>query len=324
MTLGVPWGVIDDRCVDTPNRSAFRPRQVALPHGSNLLVRAVEPADVDGLTQLYDGLDLDDRYRRFFAVYRPQRPFFERMANAEDHGGFGLVAVVTEAEGSDGTIVGEANYCPLPDGDGELALTVAKSWRGWLGPYLLDALLEAAAARGIPNLEAEVLAENRPMLALLRSRGDATMDHADWTVVRMVISSAGRIPTWPGPHDRPRVLVEVASGRWRAEEAARKAGLQVVACPGPAGRRWPCPALAGGTCPLAVGADVIVISHAADEEPWASLCEAHHRVHPAVPLYVESRLAAGDATDMVAFVGNVARRHAGRSLPPVPLTSGDS
>jgi RimJ/RimL family protein N-acetyltransferase len=276
-------------------------------------VRAVEPADVDGLVRLYDELDLNDRYRRFFAVYRPQRPFFEQMANAADHGGFGLVAVVTAADGGEGTIVGEANYCPLPSGDGELALTVAKRWRGWLGPYLLDALLEAAAARGIPNLEAEVLAENRPMLALLRSRGYATMDHPDWTVVRMVISSADHVPTWPGPHDRPRVLVEVAGGRWHAEEAARTAGLQVVACSGPAGRRWPCPALAGGTCPLAAGADVIVISHAADEDPWASLCEAHNRAHPAVPVYVESQLPADEA-EKVAFVKNIACRHARQPL----------
>jgi RimJ/RimL family protein N-acetyltransferase len=275
-------------------------------------VRAVEPADVDGLVRLYDGLDLDDRYRRFFAVFRPQRPFFEAMANLADHGGFGVVAVVTEATGDEGTIVGEANYCALPDGDGELALTVAKSWRGWLGPYLLDALLEAAAANGIPNLEAEVLAENRPMLALLRSRGYATMDHPDWTVVRMIISSADRVPTWPGPHDRPRVLVEVGGGRWRAEEAAREAGLQVVACSGPAGRRWPCPAVAGGTCPLAAGADVIIISHPADEEPWASLCEAHRRAHPSVPVYVESRLPTADQADVVAFVENIARGHAGR------------
>jgi RimJ/RimL family protein N-acetyltransferase len=301
--------VIDDRCVDTSHQSAFQPRQVALPHGSNLLVRAVEPADVDGLARLYDGLDLDDRYRRFFAVFRPQRPFFERMANAVDHGAFGMVAVVTEATG-DATIVGEANYCLEPNGDGELALTVARSWRGWLGPYLLDALLEAAAANGVPNLEAEVLAENRSMLALLRSRGYATMDHPDWTVVRVVISSTDHVPTWPGPHDQPRVLVEVAGGRWRAEETARKAGLQVLACPGPADRRWPCPALAGGTCPLAAGADVIIVSHAADEEPWASLCEAHHRAHPAVPVYVESRLPTGDEAERVAFVENVARRHA--------------
>ena len=49
---------------------------------------------------------------------------------------------------------------------------------------------------------------------------------------------------------------------------------------------------AGADYLAAAGADVIVISHATDEEPWAGLCEAHHRVHPAVPVYVDSGLPA--------------------------------
>jgi hypothetical protein len=36
---------------------------------------------------------------------------------------------------------------------------------------------------------------------------------------------------WPGTHERPRLLVEVPGGRWHAEEAARAAGFQVLACP---------------------------------------------------------------------------------------------
>lgn len=48
-------------------------------------------------------------------------------------------------------IVGEAEYILLPGGDGELAITVAPDWRGWLGPYLLDTLLEVAASRGVAN-----------------------------------------------------------------------------------------------------------------------------------------------------------------------------
>ena len=49
-------------------------------------------------------------------------------------------------------IVAEADYFLLDNGNGELAVTVAADWRGWLGPYLLDALIEAAAARGVANL----------------------------------------------------------------------------------------------------------------------------------------------------------------------------
>jgi hypothetical protein len=91
------------------------------------------------------------------------------MTNVTERGGFGLIAMM---EGPDNTsrIVGEATYELLPDGDGELGITVAEDARGWLGPYLLDALVEAAAARGVPNLEADVLVANRRMLTMLRAR----------------------------------------------------------------------------------------------------------------------------------------------------------
>jgi hypothetical protein len=127
-----------------------------------LAVRPATPRDVDGLEALYAALSDEDRFRRFFALYRPPRSFFERLADVADRGGCGLVAVDGDR------IVGEASYELLPDGDGELGMTVASDRRGWLGPYLLDPLAEAAAARGVPNLEAEALVTNCRMLSLLR------------------------------------------------------------------------------------------------------------------------------------------------------------
>ena len=63
------------------------------------------------------------------------------------------------------------------------------------------------------------------------------MGHDDWTVVRLLIGTGSERPTWPGEHDRLRVLVEVAGGRWHAEQEARAAGIQVLGCPGPLRRR---------------------------------------------------------------------------------------
>jgi hypothetical protein len=222
----------------------------------------VATTDVDGLVALYDGLSDDDRYRRFFSGFRPPRSFFERLVNVGERGGFGLVA--TMGAGGDvaggARIVGEASYELLPNGDGELAITVAADQRGWLGPYLLDALVEVAAARGVRNLEADVLVTNGRMLALLRSRGYATMGSNDWTTLRLVVGTAGRTPVWPAGHgatghsDRPRVLVEVPGGRWHAGAEADEAGLRVIACSGPRGARPRCPVLAGRPCPLAANA----------------------------------------------------------------------
>lgn len=284
---------------DEPGR-----RQVSLPDGASVTLRAVTLSDADGLVALYDGLSDDDRHRRFFSGFRPPRSFFERLATVVDRGGYGLVATIDgdgEAERGRSAragprIVGEANYELLPNGDGELGMAVAAGQRGWLGPYLIDALAEAAASRGVPNLEADVLITNGCMLTLLRSRGYATVTSDDWSTLRLLVGTAGHTPEWPGgaaaggPTDRPRVLVEVPGGRWHAGAEAEEAGLQVVACSGPGGTRRPrCPVLAGRPCPLAAGADAIVVSNVPDDERWHAIVDAHADLHPGVPVCMEPR-----------------------------------
>ncbi|HEX6424418.1 MAG TPA: GNAT family N-acetyltransferase [Acidimicrobiales bacterium] len=273
-------------------------RRVDLRRGRALVVRPVGPDDVDALVALYDGLSDDDRYRRFFSAYRPDRGFFERAASVRRRGGYGLVAVeVATARERELRLVGEAAYELLPNGDGELAMAVASDWRGWLGPYLLDALVDAAAERGVPNLEADVLATNAPMLALLRSRGYANLSSDDWVSLRLIVGTRGRTPVWPrgavhgGGPPGPRVLVEAPGGRWHAAREAADAGFDVITCSGPRGGR--CPALAGEPCPLVEGADAVVVSRPRDDERWRSLVDAHARAHPAVPVCVEPRPGSG-------------------------------
>jgi len=176
--------------------AAFAARRVPLPHGRTLVVRTVTPDDLDGLTALYEGLDPEARYRRFFNAFHPARAFYEGMTTVAERGGCELVAVVHDGTADDrGTIVAEAGFVHLPDGDGELAVTVASGWRGWLGPYLVDALLTAAAAHGVPALEADVLMINRPMLAVLRARGATVLDRPDGTYVRLLVGTGGPAPT---------------------------------------------------------------------------------------------------------------------------------
>jgi len=245
----------------------------------------MRPGDGPGLVSLFAGLDDDDVYCRFFSGHPPPDSFVESMARVDERGGFGLVAVM-DAPGQEGQLVAEASCEPLADGNGELGITVAGGARGWLGPYLLDALVEEAAARGVPGIEADVLVMNRRMLSLLRSRGFAVLEHSDQpAIVRVVIATSGRSPAWPGPHDRPRLLLEVPGGRSSMLETARQAGFQVLACPGPSGRWSRCPALRGEPCPLVTGADLVVDT--LPDDPDRSLIEAHRRLHPSVPVCIQ-------------------------------------
>lgn len=168
------------------------PDTVSLPDGRTLTVRTVMQADVDGLDALFEGLSDEDRHHRFFDQYHPEREFLEQMTRPEDEGGCRLVAVVSGAEDA---LVAEAGYAIMPDGDGEFGLTITAGWRGWLGAYLLDAIAAAAAARGVPNLQADILLDNAPMLALVACRGYKTLgimlNREDLSeVVRVAIAAA--------------------------------------------------------------------------------------------------------------------------------------
>lgn len=172
---------------------------VSLSGGRTLTVRTVTKADADGLEALFDGLSEEDRYYRFFSLSRPGRKFVEQLARAGDEGGYRLVAVVS---GSEDKLVAEAGYAILPDGNGDFALTVAAGWRGWLGPFLLDAIVTAAAARGVPNLQADILRSNTRMLALVARRGYAVL-HREASELRVAIDAARPRPRNRLPAVRP-------------------------------------------------------------------------------------------------------------------------
>src|SRR5262245_6955937 len=287
---------------------AAGPRRVVLARGRRLGIRPVARGDVDGLVALYRTLSEEDRHLRFFSSFVPDRAFCERLATVEGRGGFGVVAVE-----DGGRIVGEAGYERLPDGDGELGMVVAPDRRGGLGACLLDALRTAASARGVPNLEADVLATNPRMPTLLRSRGYASLPSEDWVSLRLMVGTAGPTPVWPeaGPGRpdpaRPRVLVEAPGGRWWGATAGQAAGRTFISCAGRRGLRPSCPALAGVPCPLAAEADAIVVANLPEHgEHWPALLAAHAELHPGVPVCVEHR--GGPRLD-ISLVERVAGLH---------------
>jgi RimJ/RimL family protein N-acetyltransferase len=285
-------------------------RTVQLAEGRTLVVRETTEADLPEVEALYRSLTPEDLHRRFFSGARPPDTFVERWFARTRADGCGLVAVVSDRDGDH--LVADAGYVVQPNGSGELAITVAPDWRGWLGHFVLDALVEAARERGVATLEADVLLENREMLALLDARGYATVDHPDWNTVRVVIGTSGRVPSFPGPHDRPRILVEVPGGRWHAEQAATEAGYQVLACPGPRpGPGGHCPMLEGKRCTLADQADAIVVSLAVDG-PGAAILRRHRIQRPETPVCVSSfraddlAAAAGKADEVVPVTRDLA------------------
>jgi hypothetical protein len=240
-------------------------------------------ADADLLDDLYRSLSATDLRRRFFTATHPSRHVVEKWAATGEGAGFGVIAVehqkVLRA-------VAEAGYAVLDDGFGELAVTVAPDWRGWLGPYLIEVLVEHAAACGIPGLKAEVLADNTIMRRVLSHRGAVVTERGAGTM-QLMIGTTTRVLPWIGTDERPRTLIEVAGGHWAPVPAASAAGLTTRVCPGPGGPHGQrCPLLEGGSCPLASQADVIVMLLPRDDERTTRILEHHRTTRPGVPIFV--------------------------------------
>lgn len=263
---------------------------VTLPDGRRLFVREGRLADADELNALYHRLSNDDLYLRFFTAAAPAPSFFDHWLQIADEGGLVLVVFVEEQSGRT-TLIAEAGYSRLDDGDGELGITVDPLWRGWLGPWLLAVLLREAAARGVPNIQAVVQLINRGMLTTLRRHGTAIVEQPEPSEIRLAISTSGHTPSWPTGHDKPRILVEAAYGHWAGEAAAREAGFEIRTCRGP-GARGRCPVLEGDGCPLVEGADVVV-SQLPEEEPTTARIVDELRRHPDLHLVLPAFGSAG-------------------------------
>lgn len=152
--------------------------------GSRLQIRAIRPRDEAALAALFAGLDPLSRRRRFHAPITALTPaWLHELAQGGGDGRTVLVASATHAGRE--TLVAEARC--VADASGiaaEFALTVAPGWRRQrIAQRCLQALRDAAADAGLHWLYGHVLADNLPMLALLRHcgftlsphRGDATL-----------------------------------------------------------------------------------------------------------------------------------------------------
>jgi len=261
------------------------PRTLELPSGERLLVRHVRPADADALRNFYEELDDDATTRRFFTPVLPPPDFFDHLASIADRDGCSLVVVDVASH----TIVAEADYELLQNGNGEMAMTVSQPWRGWMGPFLLAVLCQVADANGVPNFEAEILSTNRPMRAMTQARGEALLPVSNWQTVRVAFSTHDAAPRFT-ESGRPKVLVESRSSAFRAIHELSLGGYDVMACHGRANSALPCPLDCGQVCPLAASADLVILA-GPDGPDRDRVAHAHRRLHPTTMVSALPRVA---------------------------------
>jgi GNAT superfamily N-acetyltransferase len=173
--------------------SATLAQNLCLRDGVTVSVRAVTPDDEAAIYEFLTGLCEVSRRLRFFSVAGDLRGEARRGAAGDDAEHHGLVALAPRRG-----VVGHAIYVRLPGAErAEVAVEVADDFhRLGLATLLIIRLARFAEEHQIPRFFAEVLPENRDMLAVFRDGFAA-------------VSAAGR----------DEIDVELPTSSWRAARA---------------------------------------------------------------------------------------------------------
>lgn len=243
--------------------------------GRHLTICEARRDDAPRLLSMYQRLSHRDTHLRFHSGFRPNAAFVDNWLDRSTRGG--AVLIVIEGDTETGRVIADAGYIPSDPQTAELAMTIDPERRGWIGPYLLDVMVEHARSAGMINLVAEVLTNNCAMMALLRARGCAFEPSSDLSVARVLIGTDAHTPVWTDGAPHPRILIEGSSGSWHGARAAQQAGISIMVCPGPErGRAHRCPLLDGTRCPLVDEADAVIVTLPPDDVS-GRLLEAHER-----------------------------------------------
>ncbi len=151
---------------------SFADTELTLRDGRSVKLRAIRRSDEEEILQAFERMDPEARYMRFMRVVREANVGQLRKVLASfPESGIGLVATVPAADGID--IVGSTLALIAKDpATCEFSVTVAAKYGGTgLGHALMSALIGAAKARGLVEMEGFVLRVNTPMLRLAERLG---------------------------------------------------------------------------------------------------------------------------------------------------------
>jgi len=188
---------------------------------NELVIRPISPDDKEGLSEKFDRLSEESRYRRFLSPHdRLSAAELRYFTEVDHHDHEALVAVDPRTRAG----VGIARYIRWTEDpqSAELAVAVLDDWQGKrVGTRLASALAERAREEGINVFTAFVLADNNAMLSLARELGDVRVLNRDQGTVELAI----QLPD-TGPGRLIPLLRAVASGQLRPTQARGLPPLQ--------------------------------------------------------------------------------------------------
>ena len=160
-----------------------------MPKTAEITIRPVRPDDRERIVQAFRGLDRNSVYLRFFS-HKKKLEDEELRRVTECDGVTKAVLVATVGSGDQEIIVGLGEYVRC-GAAAEIAFAVEEDFqRRGIASRLLRELTGIARANGIVQFEGDVLAENTPMLAVLRKSGLRMQTSHEQGVVHATLSFA--------------------------------------------------------------------------------------------------------------------------------------
>jgi len=147
-------------------------RQEKLPNETSVLVRPARISDEEALRDLFYRLSDDNTYRRFMQRNREQaHDEMVELADLDYENNMALV--VTRVENDCEQIIGMARYDVDPAtrmGDVAFIVLDDQQNRG-IGTLLMRRMVEIGKGRGLEGFSADVLVQNKPMMAIIQKSG---------------------------------------------------------------------------------------------------------------------------------------------------------
>lgn len=154
---------------------------VVLRDGTVAHVRPITPDDADGIRQFHSRQSAESIYLRFFAPLRElSERDIHRFTHVDHHDRVALVATL------DGEIIGIGRYDRIDPSSAEVAFNISDHYQGkGIGSVMLEHLAAIAQELGINRFVAEVLPQNRKMLAVFKEAGYEVKHHIEDGVVEV-------------------------------------------------------------------------------------------------------------------------------------------
>jgi RimJ/RimL family protein N-acetyltransferase len=165
-----------------------------LKDGTAVAVRAIRRDDAGTILKAFRNLDRESVYRRFFS---PKKELsvaeLEQLTDVD----FSKVValVVTKASENGEVLIGGGRYAveDPESGAAEIAFMTDGAHRGLgIASLILRHLALIAREAGVSRFDAEVLAENQPMLAVFRRSGLPMQLRRDGGIIHVTLSLASR------------------------------------------------------------------------------------------------------------------------------------